>query len=240
MDKKQENPQTGVFTEAQKPHFKPWFRVIAFVVIFSFLYQNVVWAFSSPYVFTQPNSQPLLKLSSANFNKLDVASAVRSILEGLQRHPGIRRIQFPSGRILELDGISSLNKAKIERVYELLKEKSCGTQALYDLLSSFGLRNTSSEVSSIIFSIDILQNSKHISLSTNPEDLENSLFAVVRAAEFFGYKLHPLKFKPGTPGYILEDYTPFIAHLLTNHYVVVREIKNKKFYCIDNGSFKAY
>ena len=56
MIRNNENPQTGVILGVQSPSFKPWMRVIAFIVIFCFLYQDLASAAMPPAYTTTLNS----------------------------------------------------------------------------------------------------------------------------------------------------------------------------------------
>ncbi|MCF7888191.1 MAG: hypothetical protein K9L76_02815, partial [Candidatus Omnitrophica bacterium] len=237
--------ESGVFNETQKERFKPWMKVIACVVIFCFLYQDIVRAASPAPIFNYGpavNPSAVLKINSEDFNRLSIPEVVRSTLLQVSGQNRPTQIQFPSGKALEVQDSSNLNPERINHIYNLLEKKPCGTQSLHDYLRLTGRPENKSDVSSIIFSIDLAQNQENFKagLDTKPEDLESSLYAIEKSSQLLGESLQAVKLKPYLLGDKLNQITPFIAHLKQGHYILVKEVKDKKVYGISNSQEIVY
>jgi hypothetical protein len=146
--------ESGVFNETQKERFKPWMKVIACVVIFCFLYQDIVRAASPSPIFAYgaPYSRPaVLKIGTQQFNQLPIPELIRSTLLQASSQKKPTQVQFPSGKVLEIQDPSVLTPDKINHLYSLLQKKPCGTQSLHDYLRLSGGRQSKSYLSSILF-----------------------------------------------------------------------------------------
>ncbi|MCF7875379.1 MAG: hypothetical protein K9L99_05920, partial [Candidatus Omnitrophica bacterium] len=237
--------ESGVFNETQKERFKPWMKVIACVVIFCFLYQDIVRAASPSPIFAYGapyNRQSMLQINPQQFNQLPVPEIIKSTLLQASSQKKATKVQFPSGRTLEINNPSSLDKEKIDHIYSLLQKKPCGTQSLYDYLRLSGHSHPKSYVSSVIFSVDLAENSQNFKagINTKPEDLKSSLYAIEKASQMLEEPVEAVKLKSYFFGEKLNQITPFIAHLKYGHYVLVKEIKDGKIYAISNGEKITY
>jgi hypothetical protein len=220
-------------------------KVIACVVIFCFLYQDIVRAASPAPIIAPglaPNPAAVLRIDPQQFSRMPIPELIRSTLLQASSQDKTTQIQFPSGRVLEMENPSQLSSEKINHIYDLLRKKPCGTQSLHDYLHLFGGRQSKSHVSSILFSIDLGENLENFEsgLNTKPEDLKNSLYAIEKASQLLGEPLEAVKLKPYFLGGKLSEITPFIAHFKYGHYVLVKEADAEKVRVVSNGEELIY
>jgi len=166
---------------------------------------------------------------------IDIPLTVRNILKDISGKP-INAIQLSPELTINLEKPLNISKARIDEIYNWLKGKPCGSQALYDYLSykkGLSPQGTVPDISEediavMALTIDILNDvTKPIG---NPKIIKTSLYALSQASEFFGQKLYPVRL--GLTN--LAKLTPFIAHLNGEHYVLVTEIAQGKVNLINN------
>jgi len=253
-----EETQTGVFNEVQKPHFKPWMRIIALVVIFAFLYQDVVWAFgpnfgslAAPQFIVNPVSQ----LKPEIFNKA-IADAVYRFLKPLANKP-VGRVQIKPGLIISKSHQPPVTSHQIKEIYKWLKRPEtetvpCSAYVLYNLLRGIGKKVKVEELSALLILTDILSGNIAVPPASEQKEktrIYNSIYSLSKTAEYFGLNLSPVKL-PAASYQLSAIPTPFIAHLspelkststpehqLKGHFVLVTKIDDEKVhYFYDKGN----
>jgi len=224
--------------EAQKPEFKSafkkWVRVVALLVAVIFIPEQISWAINyNPAVFwhnLEFTAQPLNNLGGLTppqiTNEL-LAENLKRSLQPLLNKP-LTQINFGRGVLLDLGQTPvRLSKDKLERAYQWLRKNDtqaihCGIYVLYNLLRAYHKAVSLEHLANTVFLIDLLS-------ATIDEDIEkaqplvkSSLFALAKAAEYFGLKLYPAKVAS-----LSEIEPPFIAHL-DNHFVLITKVTEER------------
>jgi len=150
--------QSGIFNETQKPRFKPWMRVIALIVIFAFLYQDIVWAFDyNPGLLFNPqfslNTSEYALSNPSLFNKA-VAKSVYRFLKPLVNKE-IDQVQIKPDLIIDTHDAGRVTRDELKNLYEWLEKPETGTvpcsaYVLYNLLQERGIKARIEELSSLL------------------------------------------------------------------------------------------
>ncbi|MFA5275693.1 MAG: cysteine peptidase family C39 domain-containing protein, partial [Candidatus Omnitrophota bacterium] len=208
--------------------FKAWIRAVAFIVVAVFLPEQMAQAmeydwrvlWQKPAVGTAFAPAGLRDLST-----IDTALAIKNILKDIANKP-ITSIKISSNLTVDLDKPLEMSNQRIEEIFNWLKGRPCGSKALYDFLAYQGNKVEEQDIAIMVLTVDIL--SDVVKPEGNPKVIKNSLFALAKTSEFFGQKLYPVKISslPSAP-------VPFIAHLDTDHYVLVTRVEGDKVYYSD-------
>ena len=231
-DKIKENPEEiakPLTKEAEfKSSFKLWIRVVAFLVVAVFLPEQVAQAveydwrvlWNKPAVY----SPTYLK----DINAINIPLAIKKILLDVSGKP-VTAIKISPTLTVELEKPLNLSRQRIEEIYKWLEGKPCGSKALYEFLNYKGMQVQEQDIAVMALTVDILNGV--VQPVGNPEIIKNSLYALSKTSEFFGSKLYPVKIDLAQ-GTIPE--LPFIAHLKSEHYILVTRITDEKVYYIED------
>ncbi|MEW6170735.1 MAG: cysteine peptidase family C39 domain-containing protein, partial [Candidatus Omnitrophota bacterium] len=228
---------------------KIWIKIIAFIIAGIFLLEQPAWAIEYNPAVLWKNIQPIfnsafsgkpvnqinpaLNITNQDLGNPEIADVLKKIILQLANKP-IQEIRFNQNTNLILDKPLNLSKEKIEEIYNWVKGKPCGGKALYHYLHFIkGLNTYEGDVSALALTVDILAGVTKP--EGNPEIIKNSLFALQKTAEFFGYTLYPVKINIDQPSEIdkLNTLIPFIAHFTSEHFVLVTKVTDEKVYFIE-------
>ena len=215
-----------------KSSFKSWIRVVAFIVIAVFLPEQVAQAVEYDWrvIWHKPVTSTIAPSYLRDLGNVDTAIAIRNILKDIANKP-ITAIKVSSNLTINLDKPLKMSNQKIDEIFQWLKGRPCGSNALFDYLNYTGSKATEQDIATLALTIDILNGV--VKPEGNPEVIKTSLFALSKTSEFFGQKLYPLKIDLNSlDGKI--DLVPFIAHVNGDHYVLVTRISEDKVYFSDN------
>jgi hypothetical protein len=240
MDKdahKKTEPETEFKPQAERPafksSFKTWLRIVALIVVAVFLPEQVAQAVEYDWrvIWQRPAASSALYAPGylKDITKVDIPLAIKNILLDISGKP-VNAVKISPNLTVELEKPLKISKQRIEEIYNWLKGRPCGAKALYDFLSYNGLQVTEQDIAVLALTIDILNGT--VKAEGNPKVIKNSLYALSQAAEFFGHKLYPVKMKGLSPQGT-DPEVPFIAHLKTEHYILVNRITEEKVYYID-------
>jgi hypothetical protein len=230
--------------------FRAWIRVVAFIIVAVFLPEQVAQAVEYDWrvLWNQPNaSAGPTPAVLANPRQQDIPLAIKNLLKDISRQP-VTEIKISPTVSIELEKPVKLSNQRIEEIYHWLIGKPCGAKALYDYLSYTGSAAQEQDIAVVALTADIVNGV--VKPEGNPEVIKNSLYALAKAAEFFGQKLFAVKFDirgqspAGTVPLTFDTnlrtkeltnaLTPFIAHLNSDHYILVTGITEDKVYFSDN------
>ncbi|MEW6100835.1 MAG: cysteine peptidase family C39 domain-containing protein, partial [Candidatus Omnitrophota bacterium] len=236
QEKKEQKPREA--SKEVKPEFKSsfkaWIRIVAFIVVAIFLPEQVAQAVEYDWriLWQQPTSSPAFNPPYLkDIANIDVPLAVRSILLDISGKP-INEIKISPTQTITLEKPLNLSKRRIEELFNWLKGKPCGAKALYDYLRFQGIEAQEQDIAVMALTVDILN--EVVKPQGNPKVIKNSLYALSEAAKFFGNELSPVKFEvTNQRDSKLTKFTPFIAHLKGDHYVLVTRIDDEKVYYSD-------
>ncbi|MDD2752715.1 MAG: cysteine peptidase family C39 domain-containing protein, partial [Candidatus Omnitrophica bacterium] len=231
-------PRENMIAKETEPKFhssfKLWIRVVAFIVVCVFFPQEFAQAIEYDWrvLWQKPGLTtpftPLYLTDLRQQQQVDLPLTIKNILKDVAGKP-INEIQLSPSLTVKLEKPLNISQGRIEEIYRWLIGKPCGTQALFDYLNYKGVTATDQDVAVTALTIDILNNV--VKPEGDPKVIKNSLFALSKAAEFFGEKLTPVKLKS-------IETTPLITHLNNDHYVLVTKVNNGKIYFIDNHQEK--
>ncbi|MDD5044356.1 MAG: cysteine peptidase family C39 domain-containing protein, partial [Candidatus Omnitrophica bacterium] len=222
--------------------FKAWIRVIALLVVLIFVPEQVSWAIGYNPGVLWPNSQPLAtSLLQPNLNPPTLTNEL--IAENLRRslrpliNKSLNQINFGNGLILNLgEKPRKISKDKAEIAYNWLKKPDtaaihCGIYVLYNLLTAYNKKVSLEQLANLVLTIDILSGTVDDDLYDLEPQVKSSIFALAKAAEYFGLKLYPIKASK------LDNLKPpFIAHMKAGHFVLVTKISEEKVdFFLDKG-----
>ena len=213
-----------------KSSFKTWMRVVAFIVVAVFLPEQAAQAVEYDWrvLWHKPAASAFVPAYLQNATNIDIPLAVKNILKDVSGK-SVTAIRISPTLSVELGKPLNISQQRIEEIYNWLKGRPCGSKALYDLLNSNGIQAGEQDIAVFALTIDILNDI--VKPEGNPEVIKNSIYALSKAAEFFGLKLYPAKVSGLLPD--SKDLTPFIAHLNNDHYVLVTNITPDKVYYVN-------
>ncbi|MCG8430644.1 MAG: cysteine peptidase family C39 domain-containing protein, partial [Candidatus Omnitrophica bacterium] len=263
---------------AFQSRFKTWIRAVAFLLVAVFIPEqaaagmsydpSVIWQHLSPVSsaglsFTQSSPDP------AVFNKAVAASVERFLkplvnnpVHSVQIKPGItidlnksslRRAGLSAGASSQGKGEAVLSRDDLTALVSWLQKPEtetvpCSAYTLYHLLQSRGRAVSVEEVSSLLILIDILAGTINASSSIRSSRFDNSLYALQKAAAYFGLDTRPVSLAAKEEVLSSKVSPPFIAHLrdlpkgsvrksYNGHFVLVTSVEQEKvhFY-FDKGS----
>ncbi|MFA5411439.1 MAG: cysteine peptidase family C39 domain-containing protein, partial [Candidatus Omnitrophota bacterium] len=224
-----ETAQPTAEKPAFKSGFKAWIRIVAFVVVAVFLPEQVAQAAQYDWhvIWRQPAVSSILTPSSPNnFAAIDIPLAIKNILRDVANKP-INAIKLSPNLTIQLEKPLNISDQRIEEIYNWLKGKPCGSQALFDYLNHKNAQAVEQDIAVMALTVDILNDV--VRPEGNPEVIKNSLYALSKTSEYFGHKLFSAKINS------LTDATaPFIAHLKGDHYVLISKISEGKVYFVSN------
>ncbi|MFA6349808.1 MAG: cysteine peptidase family C39 domain-containing protein, partial [Candidatus Omnitrophota bacterium] len=222
-----------------KSNFKLWIRTVAFIVVAIFMPEQVAQAagFDASVIWQRP-AMAAGALAARTFapgytkdlNALDIPLTIKQILKDVSNKP-IDAIQLSPTVTIKLDKPLKISNQKIEEIYNWLKGKPCGSKALYELLAYQGAKVTEQDIAVLALTVDILNGI--IKPEGNPGVIKSSMYALSRASEFFGFKLYPVKLDLKGLSPKGTAPMPFIAHLNSEHYILVTNITDDKVYFIE-------
>ena len=236
MDKTQKQTEDQFEQPKTKPEFKSsfkaWIRVVAFIIVAVFLPEQVAQAVEYDWrvLWHKPVVGTIAPSYLKDINSIDTALAIRNILQDIANKP-ITAIKVSSNLTINLDKPLKMSNQKIDEIFEWLKGRPCGSQALFDYLNYTGSKATEQDIAILALTVDILNGM--VKPEGNPEVIKTSLFALSKTSEFFGQKLYPVKLDLNKLDRKI-DPTPFIAHVDGDHYVLVTRISEDKVYYSDN------
>jgi len=212
-----------------KSRFKPWIRIVAFLVIAVFLPEQVAQAieFDGRVLWNKPSLYTPTYLK--DIQNVDIPLAVKKILLDISGKP-VNAIQISPTLTVELEKPLNLSKKRVEEIYNWLEGRPCGSKALYDYLSYKGIAVVEQDVAVLALTIDILNGV--VKPEGDPEVIKNSLYALSQASDFFGHKLNPVRLRAPSSE-LRANLTPFIAHLKSDHYILVTRITDEKVFFIE-------
>ncbi|MFH1396917.1 MAG: cysteine peptidase family C39 domain-containing protein, partial [Candidatus Omnitrophota bacterium] len=236
MKKEEIKTQASIEVEEEKSkfhsNFKAWIRIVAFLVVAVFLPEQVAQAVE--YDWRVLWNRPALSTFAPTYlndpRNLNIPIAVKNILKDIAGKP-IKSIKISSDLTVELEKPLKITSRRIEEIFNWLQGRPCGSKALYDFLSYQGVKVEEQDIAVLALTIDILNDV--VKPEGNPKVIKNSLYALSKAAEFFGLKLSPVKVNLPLTTYSLSLNTPFIAHLKNDHYVLVTRISGEKIYFLE-------
>ncbi len=221
-------------TQEKKPefksNFKSWIRVVAFIVVAVFLPEQVAQAVEYDWrvIWNKPAVGTLSPSYLKDIRQIDIPLAVRNILKDLAGKP-VNAIKISPTLTVEFDKPLNISKARIEEIYAWLKGRPCGSKAMYDFLTYAGVKAEEQDIAVFALTMDILNGA--IKPEGNPKIIKNSIFALAKAAEFFGVKLYPVKISDFALNG--KSLTPFIAHVNGDHFILVTKVTTDKVYFSD-------
>ncbi|MBU2221113.1 MAG: hypothetical protein KJ722_00710, partial [Candidatus Omnitrophica bacterium] len=227
---------------AFRSNFKSWIRVVAFIIVVVFLPEQAAQAVE--YDWRVLWNRPALSTFAPTYLKdprnLNIPITVKNILKDIAGKP-VKSIKISPTLTVELEKPLKITSKRIEEIFNWLQGKPCGSKALYDFLSYQGIKVEEQDIAVLVLTVDILNDI--IKPEGNPKVIKNSLYALSKAAEFFGLKLYPVKLTQGLSpsnlsGSALKEtvpanITPFIAHLKGDHFILVTRISGEKIYFLD-------
>ncbi|MCM8779528.1 MAG: cysteine peptidase family C39 domain-containing protein, partial [Candidatus Omnitrophica bacterium] len=221
--------------EVFKSSFKHWIRTIALCLVVIFVPEQVSWAIGyNPGILwhnLQPTSVTSILQPSLNppviTNEL-LAQNLKRALVPLVNRP-LNQINFGQDLVLNLgEKAKKISKDKLELAYKWLKDPEteaihCGIYVLYNLLTAYEKKVSLEQLANTVLLIDILSGTVDDEIYNLKPEVKSSLFALAKAAEYFGLKLYPVKISS------LDNLKPpFIAHLYPGHFVLVTKIDEEK------------
>ncbi|KPK97558.1 MAG: hypothetical protein AMJ95_08510, partial [Omnitrophica WOR_2 bacterium SM23_72] len=212
-----------------KSRFKPWIRIVAFLVIAVFLPEQVAQAieFDGRVLWNRPGVYVPTYLK--DIQNVNIPLAVKKILLDISGKP-VNAIKISPALTIELEKPLNITKRRVEEIYHWLEGKPCGSKALYDFLGYKGVAVVEQDVAVLALTIDILNGV--VKPEGDPEVIKNSLYALSQASDFFGHKLYPVRLRAPSSE-LRANLTPFIAHLKTDHYILITRITDEKVYFIE-------
>ena len=219
--------------EAKKPEFrssfKTWLRIVAFIVIAVFLPEQVAQAVEYDWrvIWRQPMANTFAPNYLRDLRAVDIPLTVRNILKDIAGKP-INAIKLSDSLTIYLDKPLNISVTRIEEIYNWLKGKPCGTKALFDFFGLKGIQAADQDIAVMALTVDILNGT--VKPEGNPKIIKNSMFALSKASEYFGQKLYPVKIDMQGQSPSGKVPVPFIAHLSSDHYVLVTRIDGDKVY----------
>ena len=228
--------------------FNQWMKVIAIVVIATFVPDQISWSFGyNPAVLyrnlptmyaMQDTSMPMPKPA------MQVAGSLEYLLKQIQNKPNLRlqlnldeNNRHPErsegSHQLIIDTKTTFTADKIHQITEWLKTPNlnvlnCGVYALKDVLEANGIKRSLSEISVMTLSVDIMADI----IKIGEPKLKTTLFAINKTAKALGLNYESLKLSPKNT---LDLKTPFIAHFKNEHFVTVQKAAGGKVYYTDLG-----
>ena len=209
-----------------KSRFKPWMRIVAFIIVAVFLPEQVAQAieYDGRVLWNRPAVYAPTYLQ--DIKNVDIPLAVKKILLDISGKP-VNAIKISPTLTVELEKPLNLSKARVEEIYNWLEGRPCGSKALYEFLTYKGISVVDQDIAVLALTIDILNGV--VKPEGDPEVIKNSLYALSQASDFFGLKLYPVKVDL-TAISNQEISTPFIAHLKNDHYILITRITPDKVY----------
>jgi hypothetical protein len=210
-----------------KSSFKIWIRIVASILLGIFLLEQVAQAVEYDWriLWQKPALNTFIPSYIKDIHSIDIPLTIKKILKDISGKP-INAIKISDNFTIELERPLNISKQRIEEFYNWLKGSPCGTKALYDFLAYKGVQVIEQDIAVLALTVDILNDV--VKPLGNPKVIKNSLYALSKVSEFFGYKLYPVKIdiNPQLP-------TPFLAHLKSDHYILVSRITEDKVYFLD-------
>ena len=218
--------------------FNQWMKVIAIVVLSTFIPDQISWAFgynpavlykNLPTMYTMPEAgMPAMKSAP------QVAGSVEYLLKQIQDKPKLRlelNLDATRSRSLEIDTKTTFSADKIKQITQWLNTPNlnilnCGVYALKDVLEANGIKRSLSEISVMTLSVDIMADI----IKIGEPKLKTTLFAINKTAKALGLNYEALKLSPEDT---LNLKTPFIAHFKNEHFVTVQKAAGGKVYYTD-------
>ena len=211
--------------------FKAWIRVVAFIVIAVFLPEQAAQAMEYDWrvLWQKPAIGSFTPGYLRDLRNIDTALAIKNILKDIANKP-ITSIKISSNLTVDLDKPLKMSNQRIEEIFNWLKGRPCGTKALYDFLVYQGNKVEEQDIAIMALTVDIL--SEVVKPEGDPQVIKNSLFALSKTSEFYGIKTYPVKVDDAATN-LIKYPVPFIAHLDSDHYVLVTRVDNDKVYYSD-------
>ncbi|RPI00791.1 MAG: hypothetical protein EHM64_16670, partial [Ignavibacteriae bacterium] len=229
-----ENQATIPVAEPQfKSGFKAWIRTVAFLVVAVFLPEQVAQAAQYDWrvIWNRPTSVALAPSYVKDVTNIQVPLAIKNILKDIANKP-VTSIKLSPTLSVELDKPLKISNRRIDEIFNWLKGRTCGSKALSDFLNYQGIAAAEQDAAVFALTVDILNDV--VKPVGNPEVIKNSLYALAKTSEFYGFKLNPVKIDPELiNGKDVATIVPFIAHFKGDHYVLVSNITVDKVYYID-------
>ncbi|HRZ39446.1 MAG TPA: cysteine peptidase family C39 domain-containing protein, partial [Candidatus Omnitrophota bacterium] len=241
--------------KAFKSRFKGWLRLVAAIVVFVFLPEQISWAMNyNPAVLwsAQPISMtgmpiasqaPALELQlpqreAAEMLATNVQSLLsRAAMEG-NRNLDIQIASPNQKEFRDIDGLrisakTSLSPEKIQEVAQWLRKPgihplNCGVFALHDFLKLSKMPISLEQAALSTLSVDLLTD------IVKPGDptLKTSLYAIDKVISLYQLDHAVIKLEPQD---ILKLNVPFIANFGQEHFVTVTAIDDKGVHVQDTG-----
>ncbi|MDD5409714.1 MAG: cysteine peptidase family C39 domain-containing protein, partial [Candidatus Omnitrophica bacterium] len=212
-----------------KSSFKPWMRIVAFLVVAVFLPEQAAQAmqYDVNMLWQKPGSGTFTPSYLKDTRSLDIPLAIKNILKDVVNKP-VKAIKISSNLTVKLDKPLNMSKQRIEEIYQWLQGRPCGSKALYDFLTYEGAQVAEQDIAVMALTVDILNNV--VRPEGDPKVIKNSLYALSQASGFFGHKLYPVKIVLTNDAVDLNNLTPFVAHLKGDHYILVTRVTADKAY----------
>ena len=232
--------QTEHAAQPFKSRFKTWIRMVALVVLFVFVPEQISWAFHyNPAVLwgSRGDAAPVVSadlggeaLAPEALASAQLASSIKHLLGQVANQKNVRleltltpdpRDASTQKSVL-IDAQKVVTSAYIDSVVSWLREPeihplNCGVYALQDLLASRDVPSSLEEVSIATLTVDLLNDI----VLPGDEFLKTSLFALERVAKGYGLPAQAVRVDPAD---LLLLRPPFIANFGSEHFVTVQDI----------------
>ncbi len=221
-----------------KTKYPRWIRVIAALVVLVFLPEQASWAMGyDPTILWAPKQ--LMGTGQEGYVSNFVAENIKRSLDFLANKP-LQKIKISEN--LVVDGVDNpkdkkvISVREVKKIYDWLRSSStqvsnyCGVYALNNFLKYRQKTANQYELTLQVVMVDILSGN----IKDYKGQLRSTLFAIQKVAGGFGFELEAFKVKPQELiDEALNKLTPFIAHLNSEHFILVTRITPEKIYYLE-------